>query len=42
MVRSTNDEKLEVAGLSLLLGGAVGNLWDRLCLGYVVDFVDWF
>lgn len=28
------------AGLALVLGGAVGNLVDRLALGYVVDFVD--
>ena len=28
------------AALGLLLGGAVGNLIDRLRLGYVVDFVD--
>jgi signal peptidase II len=27
------------AGLSLVLGGALGNLIDRLCLGYVVDFI---
>ena len=27
-------------GLGLLLGGAVGNLIDRLRFGYVVDFVD--
>jgi signal peptidase II len=26
--------------LGLLLGGAVGNLIDRLRLGYVIDFVD--
>jgi signal peptidase II len=25
--------------LSLILGGALGNLWDRLTLGYVVDFI---
>ena len=24
----------------LVLGGAVGNLYDRVTLGYVVDFVD--
>ncbi|MEI6245452.1 MAG: signal peptidase II [Acidobacteriota bacterium] len=27
-------------GLTLILGGAFGNLIDRLRLGYVVDFVD--
>jgi signal peptidase II len=25
--------------LALILGGALGNLWDRLTLGYVVDFI---
>lgn len=27
-------------GLALVLGGAWGNLWDRITLGYVVDFLD--
>ncbi|NMB41647.1 MAG: signal peptidase II [Firmicutes bacterium] len=27
-------------GLSLLLGGAMGNLFDRLKTGYVIDFLD--
>lgn len=27
------------AGLALVAGGAVGNVWDRLQLGYVVDFL---
>lgn len=27
-------------GLALILGGAVGNLWDRLLDGHVVDFFD--
>ncbi|MFH0771876.1 MAG: signal peptidase II [Candidatus Omnitrophota bacterium] len=26
--------------LSLILGGAIGNLIDRLRLGYVIDFID--
>jgi signal peptidase II len=29
-------------GLSLILGGAVGNLWDRLLSGRVVDFLDFY
>jgi signal peptidase II len=34
-----HDIKLATA-LSLVIGGAVGNLIDRLSLGYVVDFLD--
>jgi signal peptidase II len=26
-------------GLSLILGGAIGNLWDRLASGHVTDFL---
>lgn len=33
-------ERLARLGLSLILGGAIGNLIDRLRHGYVVDFVD--
>jgi len=34
------DERLARTGLSLILGGAVGNLIDRVRLGHVVDFID--
>jgi signal peptidase II len=30
------------AALALVLGGALGNVWDRITLGYVVDFVDFY
>jgi signal peptidase II len=35
------------AGLALILGGAIGNLWDRIALGHVVYFLlfhwhDWY
>lgn len=33
-------DRLIAAGLMLILGGAVGNLLDRLFYGYVIDFVD--
>jgi signal peptidase II len=29
-------------GLALLLGGAVGNLIDRIWLGKVIDFLQWY
>lgn len=29
-----------LTGLALVLGGAIGNLWERLVQGYVVDFID--
>jgi signal peptidase II len=34
------EERLARIGLSLILGGALGNLIDRLRQGYVIDFVD--
>ena len=38
IVKSEN--KLELTGLSLILGGAIGNGIDRLFSGYVIDFID--
>jgi signal peptidase II len=33
------DEILTAASLSLILGGAIGNLIDRILLGHVVDYI---
>ena len=34
------EDRLTAAGLSLVAGGAIGNLIDRIAYGHVVDFVD--
>jgi signal peptidase II len=39
MLRRTAGNRLFAAALALVLGGALGNLYDRLTLGHVVDFV---
>jgi signal peptidase II len=38
--RISSHARLARVGLALILGGAIGNLIDRLALGSVVDFVD--
>ncbi|NND44653.1 MAG: lipoprotein signal peptidase [Xanthomonadales bacterium] len=40
LFRLRKDEWLTGASLGLIIGGAVGNLVDRIRLGYVVDFID--
>lgn len=43
LYRKVPDEKriLQVA-LAAVVGGAIGNLIDRVRYGYVVDFIDWY
>ncbi|MCX7098927.1 MAG: signal peptidase II [Methylococcales bacterium] len=38
--RLKSHETLLAVALSLVLGGAIGNLIDRLAYGYVIDFLD--
>jgi signal peptidase II len=33
------DETWLPLALSLILGGAIGNFWDRIYFGYVIDFI---
>src|SRR4051812_27069995 len=39
-VRTPAGNRLLQIALSLVLGGALGNLYDRLAYGYVVDFLE--
>jgi len=39
MLRKSGENRLLAGALALVLGGAAGNLWDRLTLGHVVDFI---
>jgi len=40
LLRKHSAQLLFAAALSMILGGALGNLIDRLMYGYVVDFLD--
>jgi signal peptidase II len=40
LTRLKEHETLLAVSLSLILGGAIGNLIDRLAYGYVIDFLD--
>ncbi len=40
LVKNTRAQKLQNVALVLVIGGALGNIWDRVMLGYVVDFIE--
>lgn len=48
LARLEGKQKMQAVALTLILGGAVGNLVDRIFLGHVVDFIlvhykrEWF
>lgn len=40
LIRSPREDKLMRAGLGLVIGGALGNLLDRIMAGQVLDFIE--
>lgn len=40
--KNSHSVSVTTIGLSLILGGAMGNLWDRILTGHVVDFLDFY
>ncbi|MFO0725672.1 MAG: signal peptidase II [Myxococcota bacterium] len=40
--RTPSTKKILLTSLTLIFAGAIGNLVDRLYLGYVIDFIHWF
>jgi signal peptidase II len=40
--KNSHSLSITTIGLSLILGGATGNLWDRMVSGHVVDFLDFY
>jgi signal peptidase II len=42
LLRIKSDEIQSAIAFALILGGAAGNVIDRVRQGYVVDFIHWF
>jgi signal peptidase II len=42
MYRSQAQQKLNNIAYAFIIGGALGNLFDRLWHGFVVDFIDFY
>lgn len=42
IVRIADKERSTTIALALVLGGAIGNLVDRVLFGYVIDFIDFY
>lgn len=41
-VKTPPDQKFMIYALPFVLGGALGNLLDRMIYRFVIDFVDWY
>ncbi|NVJ50881.1 MAG: signal peptidase II [Gammaproteobacteria bacterium] len=42
LARSKASQKWHGFAYAMILSGAIGNVYDRVTLGYVVDFIDWY
>ena len=40
MIKWRPSDKFAYIGISFIVGGGIGNMIDRIWLGYVVDFID--
>ena len=40
LYQNRSNQRLQNTALVLVIGGAIGNIWDRIVLGYVVDFIE--
>ena len=42
LYKSADNQPVLRVAITLILGGAIGNLYDRLQHSFVIDFIDWF
>ena len=42
MWKTPKQNKLANIGMAMVLSGAIGNVYDRIAYGYVIDFIDWY
>lgn len=42
MLKFKPQSKLEITAIAFMAGGGIGNMIDRIALGYVIDFIDFY
>ena len=42
LVRFSEQSRLLRVALAMIIGGGIGNMIDRIALGYVIDFIDFY